>query len=247
MTTLFISDLHLHNERPLTTEAFFSFLQTEVKSAETLYILGDLFDAWIGDDDDRPLVSQVAEALKAVADRGTKIFFQHGNRDFLLGPHYAKRCGMQLLPELFTLEVADERWLLAHGDQFCTQDVAYQKFRHMVRDSNWQKELLSKTLEERRNIAAQLREKSKEANSIKAEDIMDVTQSEIEKVLLEKKCSKLIHGHTHRPARHALSIPKLSLPNQQSPERLVLGEWDKTFWFIRQKGKTLELIEQALV
>jgi len=246
MSILFISDLHLSEaldkKRPLVTEAFFSFLQTEVRSAETLYILGDLFDAWIGDDDDRPLVTQVANALKEVADRGTKIFFQHGNRDFLLGHAYAKRCGMQLLPELFTLEVADERWLLAHGDQFCTMDKDYQQFRNMVRNANWQKELLDKTLEERRRIAAQLREKSKDANSIKAEVIMDVTPDEIEKVLLDKKCSKLIHGHTHRPARHMIT-----LPGKLSAERIVLGEWDKTYWFIRQQGKTLELLERALV
>lgn len=246
MTTLFISDLHLsespQNNRPLVTEAFFSFLQTEARSAETLYILGDLFDAWVGDDDDRPLATQVADALKALAHGGTKIFFQHGNRDFLLGSTYAQRCHMQLLPELFILEVADERWLLAHGDQFCTQDTAYQQFRAVVRNPLWQKELLSKTLEERRAIAAQLRAKSKEQNSMKAEDIMDVTPAEISRVLIENKCGKLIHGHTHRPARH-----EVSLPNKLSAERIVLGEWDNTYWFIRQKGKTIELIEQALV
>lgn len=242
MTTLYISDLHLHEQRPLTTEAFFSFLQTETRSAETLYILGDLFDAWVGDDDDRPLVDQVARALKAVADRGTKIFFQHGNRDFLLGPAYAKRCGMQLLPDYFILEVADERWLLAHGDQLCTEDASYQQFRTIVRNPQWQKELLSKSLAERRAIAAELREKSKEANNIKAEDIMDVTPAEVERILIENKCSKLIHGHTHRPAKHSVA-----LPNQVKAERIVLGEWDTTFWFIRQKGKLLTLIEQALV
>lgn len=242
MSILYISDLHLHEQRPLTTEAFFSFLQTEARSAETLYILGDLFDTWIGDDDDRLLVTQVAQALKAVANRGAKIFFQHGNRDFLIGPTYAKRCGMQLLPEYFIVEVADERWLLAHGDQLCTGDVAYQQFRTMVRNPQWQKELLAKTLEERRAIAAQLRDKSKAANSIKAEDIMDVTPDEVKQVLVDNKCAKLIHGHTHRPARHAVS-----LPNKVNAERLVLGEWDASYWFVRQKGKTLELIEQALV
>ena len=246
MTTLFISDLHLHPQRPLVTEAFFSFLQGEVRSAETLFILGDLFDAWIGDDDDQPLAVRVADALQAASRRGTKLFFQHGNRDFLIGHHYAKRCGMQLLPELFTLEVADERWLLAHGDQFCTQDTAYQQFRAMVRNTAWQKELLSKTLEERRGIAAQLREKSKEANSIKAEDIMDVTPGEIDRILLEKKCSKLIHGHTHRPARHAVSLSGTSPQKNTHAERIVLGEWDTTYWFVRQKGKALELIEQGL-
>jgi UDP-2,3-diacylglucosamine hydrolase len=241
MSTLFISDLHLYEQRPLATEAFFSFLQTEARSAETLYILGDLFDAWIGDDDDSPLVARVAQALKSLAERDTKIFFQHGNRDFLLGPGYAKRCGMQLLPEYFIVEVADERWLLAHGDQLCTMDLAYQQFRSMARNPKWQKELLSKTLAERRSIAAQLREQSKEANSIKAEHIMDVTPDEVSRVLIEKKCSKLIHGHTHRPARHSVS-----LPNKAVAERIVLGEWDRCYWFIRQKGKSLELIEQAL-
>jgi len=242
MSTLFISDLHLHEDRPLATEAFFSFLQSEASKAETLYILGDLFDAWVGDDDDRPLVAAVAQALKTCADSGTKIFFMHGNRDFILGATYAKRCGMQLLPEYFTLEVGDERWLLAHGDQFCTRDTAYQQFRLLARNPDWQKQMLAKSLAERRAIAAQLREKSKDANSIKAEDIMDVTADEIPKILLEKKCTKLIHGHTHRPARHAVA-----LPNKVSGERIVLGEWDNSYWFIRQTGKTLELLEQALV
>lgn len=242
MTTLFISDLHLHENRPLATEAFFSFLQSEARGAETLYILGDLFDAWVGDDDDRPLVAAVAQALKKLAAQGTKIFFQHGNRDFMLGSSYAQRCGMQLLPEYFILEVADECWLLAHGDQFCTRDSAYQQFRLIARNPEWQKQMLAKSLDERRLIAAQLREKSKDANSIKAEDIMDVTNEEIPKILVEKKCTRLIHGHTHRPARH-----EVALPNNGKGERIVLGEWDKTYWFIRQKGKNLELIEQALV
>jgi len=242
MTTLFISDLHLHNDRPLTTEAFFSFLQSEARSAETLYILGDLFDSWIGDDDDSALTAQVARALNTTAGHGTTIFFQHGNRDFLLGHTFAARCRMQLLPELFTLEVGNERWLLAHGDQFCTGDIAYQQFRSMVRNPLWQKEMLSKSLDERRAIAKQLREKSQEHNSMKAEDIMDVTPTEIARILIDKKCSKLIHGHTHRPARHALV-----LPNKLAAERLVLGEWDNTYWFIRQKAMSLELIQQALV
>lgn len=242
MSTLFISDLHLHEERPLVTEAFFSFLQTEARSAETLYILGDLFDAWVGDDDDRPLVAQVAQALKAIADHGTKIFFQHGNRDFLLGPAYAKRCGMQLLPEFFIVEVANERWLLMHGDQLCTGDLAYQQFRSMVRNPQWQKELLAKSLDERRAIAQQLREKSRDANSLKAEDIMDVTPAEIENVLGKYQCKKLIHGHTHRPARHPVSMN-----GHVVAERIVLGDWDSSFWFLRGKNNSLQLIQQGLV
>jgi UDP-2,3-diacylglucosamine hydrolase len=242
MSTLFISDLHLHEERPLVTEAFFSFLQTEARRAERLYILGDLFDAWIGDDDDRPLVTQVAQALKSITDHGCKIFFQHGNRDFLLGDSYAKRCGMTLLPEFHVLEVDIERWLLAHGDQFCTKDLAYQQFRTQVRNPLWQKELLSKTLSERRSIAKELREKSRDANSLKAEDIMDVTPAEIEKSLQIYQCCKLIHGHTHRPARH-----KIQLEGKAPVERIVLGDWDSTFWFLQHKDSALQLIQQALV
>jgi len=241
MSTLFISDLHLHEERPLVTEAFFSFLQTEARTATSLYILGDLFDAWIGDDDDRPLVKSVSQALRGISKK-TKLFFQHGNRDFLLGSDYANHCGMTLLPELFVIESGSERWLLAHGDQFCTQDLAYQQFRAQVRNPVWQKELLAKPLAERRAIAKQLREKSRDANSLKAEDIMDVTQAEIKNVLEKYRCCKLIHGHTHRPARHPLFIT-----NNVPAERIVLGDWDTTFWFLRQKDSSLQLIQQGLV
>ena len=240
MTSLYISDLHLHESRPEVTGAFFYFLQQEARQAETLYILGDFFDARVGDDDDAELPTRVATELKQLSSHGAKIFFQHGNRDFLLGATYAARCGMQLLPELFVLEVGNERWLLAHGDQFCTTDTAYQQFRQMVRNPQWQKGMLVKSLEERRAIAKQLREKSKENNSIKAEDILDVTPAEIERVMLEMKCSKLIHGHTHRPARHVLNLAGAKA------ERIVLGEWDQSFWLLRQLGTQLELIQQAL-
>ncbi|HSC74759.1 MAG TPA: UDP-2,3-diacylglucosamine diphosphatase [Pseudomonadales bacterium] len=226
MNRLFISDLHLSEERPHITAAFFAFLDNKVRLADKavgcdeLYILGDFFDAWIGDDDDRPLAADIAQALKKVAETGVRIFFQHGNRDFLLGEDYALQCGMRLLPALHIIEQKGQRILLAHGDQFCTQDVAYQQFRTLVRNPEWQQDFLAKPIEERRAIAAQLRAKSKEANSIKAEDIMDVTPSEIDKVLIEQQCNTLIHGHTHRPARHALV-----LPNGDKAERIVLSDW----------------------
>lgn len=148
---------------------------------------------------------------------------------------------MTLLPELYVLETAGQRWLLAHGDQFCTRDVAYQQFRAQVRNPGWQRDLLAKPLAERRAIARQLREKSQDANSLKAEDIMDVTQLEIEKVLQQYQCSKLIHGHTHRPARHPLL-----LDNALPAERIVLGDWDTTFWFLRLQNNSLQLIQQGL-
>lgn len=240
MTTLFISDLHLNENRPLVTEAFFSFLQREARRADALYILGDLFDAWVGDDDDRFLVNSVADALRELNRSGAAIFFQHGNRDFLLGDSFATRCGMQLLPECHVLECHGERWLLAHGDQFCTQDAAYQQFRKMVRDPAWQKEILAKTLAERRQLASALREKSREANSIKAEDIMDVTTGVIIETLRLTGCNKLIHGHTHRPARHILDI------DGTNAERIVLGEWHSSFWYLRARNSGLDLIEQAM-
>ncbi len=238
MNALFISDLHLSEERPHTTAAFFDFLERNAAVCDELYILGDFFDAWIGDDDDRPLAEDVAQALKNIAAKGVQIFFQHGNRDFLLGKDYAARCGMQLLPALHIIEREGQRCLLAHGDQFCTQDVAYQQFRTLVRDAGWQQDFLAKPITERRAVAAQLRAKSKEANSMKAEDIMDVTPSEVVKVLIGQQCNILIHGHTHRPARHSLT-----LPNGSAAERIVLGDWAETFWFLQLSGKGLELIE----
>ena len=241
MNSLFISDLHLSEERPHITAAFFAFLAHKASRCNELYILGDFFDAWIGDDDDRPLSEEVAQALKSIAAKGVQIFFQHGNRDFLLGEDYAARCGMQLLPALHVIEREGRRYLLAHGDQFCTQDLAYQQFRTLVRDPAWQLDFLAKPITERREIALQLRAKSKEANSVKAEDIMDVTPSEIDNVLLQQRCSTLIHGHTHRPARHSLT-----LPDGSATERLVLGDWTKTYWFLQLCGKDLTLIESIV-
>lgn len=237
MTTLFISDLHLNETRPQVTEAFFSFLRSLRSEASALYILGDLFDAWIGDDDDRALVADVAAALAALAQSGTQVYFQHGNRDFLLGEAYARRSGMQLLPELAVIERGGEHWLLAHGDQFCTRDAAYQQFRQQVRQTRWQEEILAKSLTERRQLAAALREKSREANSLKAEDIMDVTPDVVMQALQEKACRKLIHGHTHRPARHT---------DANGLERLVLGEWDKQFWYLQERDGMLQLIERKI-
>ena len=239
MNALFIADLHLSEERPHTVAAFFAFLAGEAAACDALYILGDFFDAWIGDDDDRPLAVDVAAALNALADRGTHIFFQHGNRDFLLGNDYAMRCGMQLLPEYHVIEQSGRRYLLAHGDQFCTQDVAYQQFRSMVRNAQWQRDFLARPIDERRAIAAQLRVKSRDANSMKAEDIMDVTPDEIGRALVEYRSTTLIHGHTHRPALHAFS-----LANGTAAERLVLGEWaDNGFWYARLGDAGLALVQ----
>lgn len=227
MSVLFISDLHLSEERPHTVAAFFAFLEALGSDCESLYILGDFFDAWIGDDDDRPLVTEVATALHALMHkRGIRLFFQHGNRDFLLGEAFATRSGMTLLPELYVMSLpAGDRCLLVHGDQFCIGDKAYQQFRATVRESAWQQAFLSKPLAERRAIAAELRARSREATSIKAEDIMDVAQDVVTAVMLEQQVSIMLHGHTHRPARH-----QVPLADGGVGERIVLGEWDTHFW-----------------
>ncbi len=242
MNRLFISDLHLSEERPHITAAFFAFLTQQAAKADQLFILGDFFDAWIGDDDDRPLATEVADALHRVSRSGVQIFFQHGNRDFLLGNDYAARCGMQLLPEWQVIDLGAQRCLLAHGDQLCTQDEAYQQFRTMVRDLAWQQTFLAKPLAERRAIAAQLRARSKEANSIKAEDIMDVTPSAVLEALQAHDCRVLLHGHTHRPARHTVLMP-----SGEPAERIVLGEWADQYWVVQQQNAALVLAEQNLV
>lgn len=240
MTSLFISDLHLHEKRPLITEAFFSFLQREASRASCLYILGDLFDTWIGDDDDSTLAHDVAERLSTLARQGVRLGFQHGNRDFLLGASYARRCSMELLPELHVIILSGYRCLLAHGDQFCTNDLEYQKFRHQVRNQQWQSQLLSKPLGERRAIAEQLRETSREANSLKAEDIMDVTPSEVIRAMENMNCTRLIHGHTHRPAQHTLTVR--GVPG----ERVVLGDWDSRLWYLRADERSWQLLSRDL-
>jgi len=236
MRTLFISDLHLHESRPQLTRAFFHFLHTQALGAEKLYILGDFFDAWIGDDDDNPLNSQVAEELKKLNDTGTQIFLMHGNRDFLMGEKFAAQAGATMLAEGTVINLYQYPTLLLHGDQLCTGDTDYIKFRQQVRSPQWQQQVLSQPLNARRALAAQLREKSQEMNSLKSEGIMDVTQSEVVKVMQQAGVRRLIHGHTHRPARHQLEI------DGEPAERIVLGDWHDKAWAIIADEKSLELI-----
>lgn len=236
MQRVFISDLHLSEQRPQVIAAFFAFLERGLVACDELYILGDFFDAWVGDDDDRPLAATVARALQSVTERGIKVFFQHGNRDFLLSQGWAAQIPMQLLPPEQVIESGGKRILLAHGDQYCLGDSAYQQFRTLVRSPAWQAELLAKPLEERRSIAAMLRAKSREQNSIKACDIMDVTDSAVQQALRAHNCSVLLHGHTHRPQVHDISLSVC-----QPAQRVVLGEWDETFWYATLSDGQLQL------
>lgn len=235
MTALFISDLHLNELRPDITRAFYVFLQQKAAGADALYILGDFFDAWIGDDDDSELSQGVATALKQLSDQGTRLFFMHGNRDFLLGQDYASRCGATLIDEGTLIDLYGCPTLLLHGDSLCIDDIPYQQFRNQVRMPAWQQQVLAQPLAVRRVMAANMRSQSEGMNSLKASDIMDVNLAEVSRVMQSAGVQRLIHGHTHRPARHQLEI------NNQPAERIVLGDWHSHAWCLTANEETLEL------
>ena len=239
MRSLFISDIHLHETRPQITRAFFAFLHS-LQDVEALYILGDFFDAWIGDDDDTPLNAEVAAELHQLSQRGCQIFLMHGNRDFLLGEAFAAKAGATLLAESLVIDLYGQPTLLLHGDELCTGDRDYIAFRNQVRSPQWQAQILAQPLAARRLLAAQLREKSQAMNSLKAEDILDVTQDEVIRVMQSAGVTRLIHGHTHRPARHALEI------EGKTAERIVLGDWHVQDWALAVSDKELNLIHWAI-
>lgn len=230
MSTLFISDLHLDPSRPAVTRAFLDFLEDKAHQADALYILGDFFEAWIGDDDDAELNQQVADALKQLTTSGVPCYLMHGNRDFLIGQQFAEQSGCQLINDPSVVELYGKPVLLMHGDSLCTKDQAYMAFRQQVRSPQWQQMVLSKSLLERRALAKQLRESSQENNSNKAEDIMDVTPEEVVKALSTANTDLLIHGHTHRPAVHPLDT------DNGPAQRVVLGDWLDNGWTLEYKN-----------
>lgn len=217
--TLFISDLHLDPGRPAITALFLDFLANRASSSNALYILGDLFEAWIGDDDISPLSQVVCNGLKSCALAGTAVYVMHGNRDFLLGPSFAERCCCTLLDDPACIDLYGTPTLLMHGDLLCTDDTEYMAFREKVRNPHWQQALLSKTLDERRQMAQAMRASSREQTSGKAESIMDVNKGTVVRVMAENNVQHLIHGHTHRPAIHALQV------SGRPAQRIVLGDW----------------------
>lgn len=232
---LFVSDLHLHESRPEVTRGFYRFLQEQAAKADELYILGDFFDVWIGDDDDQPLVGEVASELSKISSGGVGIYLMHGNRDFLLGEDFAAASGAQLIPDPHLIDLNGRPALLMHGDSLCTGDESYMDFRAMVRSDKWQSEFLAQPLAVRRKIAQDLRERSQSMNSSKAEDIMDVTPEEVVSAMESAGVDLLIHGHTHRPTRHQLSV------NGKPAERIVLGDWHDEGWCLRAEGSELSL------
>ena len=214
---LFISDLHLQESHPRTAEAFFRFLGEHAAHAEQLYLLGDIFEYWAGDDDlDTPFHARVVKALRALADSGVSLFWMAGNRDFLVGTGFARAVGLTLLPEPHVALIGGRRVALVHGDAECTLDTKYMEFRAMVRQPAWQAQFLAMPLAQRKQIIAGLREGSREAHTTKSYDTMDVTPDAIEALFAATGADVLIHGHTHRPALH----------RHGDRRRYVLPDWE---------------------
>lgn len=242
MAHYFISDLHLEAQHPKMAEGFFGLLknlkEAGAQNTESLYILGDFFETWVGDDYQDELSERIKHSLKQLSDSGVAVYFMHGNRDFLMGEQFAKDCGAKLLDESKVITIGDTPALIMHGDSLCTRDIEYMKVRQVLRNPLWQADFLGKPMAERIAFAAQARAESQSSQQMKANDIMDVTQDEVDKEMTTAGVSRLIHGHTHRPNTHLWEF------NGEKRERIVLGDWsDENGWMIRwQAGEepTLE-------
>lgn len=219
--TYFIADLHLSENRPDISEAFYRFINTHIigKPVDALYILGDFFEVWVGDDYVTELASEVAKHLKAVKDGGTPVYFIHGNRDFIMREQYAKRAGMVLLNEQTVIDLYGTPTVILHGDEMCTQDIEYQKFRKKSRGWWWPKLMLTMPLWYRKKIARNAREKSKLSQAEKPIEILDVVDDAVLAMFAKYNVSNMIHGHTHRPNVHTYTVGKQTLT------RTVLGDW----------------------
>nr|WP_168216329.1 UDP-2,3-diacylglucosamine diphosphatase [Citrobacter youngae] len=233
---MFIADLHLCTEEPAITAGFLRFLAGDARKADALYILGDLFEAWIGDDDPNPLHREMAAAIKTLTDSGVPCFFIHGNRDFLIGKRFARESGMTLLPQEKVLNLYGRNVLIMHGDTLCTDDAGYQAFRAKVHQPWLQKLFLSLPLFIRQRIAAKMRANSKAANSSKSLEIMDVNPQAVIAEMEKHQVQWLIHGHTHRPAVHEVTA------NAQPAFRVVLGAWHTEGSMIKVTPDDVELI-----
>lgn len=225
MRCLFVSDLHLSAERPEILGRFLDFLRERAIDAERLYVLGDLFDAWIGDDDEVEPAPTVKAALRDLVEQGIWVGFVHGNRDFLVGEQFARDTGVELLPEVSCVDLSGRNFVLMHGDTLCTDDLTYQEARKQLRNPQFVHGFLAQPLEQRRIIAADYRRRSGEATSLKAADIMDVNAQAVARVMLEQKAEGLIHGHTHRPAMHKMEL--LDGAETRQVERHVLPDWSE--------------------
>lgn len=224
---LLISDLHLEEQRPDITRAFLHFLQTRARQAEALYILGDFFEVWVGDDGMSPFQHDIARALRELSDAGTRIYLMHGNRDFLIGRAFCREAGCTLLKDPSIVRFNGEPVLLMHGDSLCTRDVGYMKLRRVLRNPLSLFILRHLPLATRHRLARKLRSESRAQTSMKAREIVDVTPEEVPRIMADHGVRTLIHGHTHRPAAHQLLV------NEQPARRIVLGDWDKQGWALQ--------------
>ncbi|PCJ14924.1 MAG: UDP-2,3-diacylglucosamine diphosphatase [Gammaproteobacteria bacterium] len=232
MSCYFISDLHLETERPDITRAFLRWCQDLPTSTQSLYILGDFFEVWVGDDYQNELIQTIKQQLRALSDKGIDLAVMHGNRDFLLGQEFADQIGCRMLQDPTVETILGKQVLLMHGDSLCTKDLEYMQFRQQIRDPNWQANFLTKPLEERLAIAQQLRAASQQKNSDKQTYLMDVTDSEVVKVMQDHQVDTLIHGHTHRPKQHSLQV------DDRTCTRWVLGDWHQDLWALEFDGQT---------
>lgn len=219
MTTLFIADLHLSAERPDITACFLRFMAQETHHIDALYVLGDLFEMWIGDDEDSPFLRQVKQAFKTLTDTGTPCYFIHGNRDFLIGKRFSRETGITLLPEHTVVDLYGTPTLILHGDTLCIEDQAYQRYRKKVHNPVIQWLFARLPLSYRIKVGDKFRQNSGKNNQTKSQSIMDVTQTEVIRIMRDAKVTQMIHGHTHRPKIHNFEID--GIPAQ----RIVLGDW----------------------
>jgi len=238
---LLISDLHLSGERPAINERFFDFLRVAARRAEALYVLGDLFEYWIGDDEldaaqGDPLGREVAAAFSELSRAGVPVALMHGNRDFLLGARFCEAAGARLLEDPFVVPLGGTPTLLMHGDTLCTDDVDYQAWRRIARSEVWQREFLSKPLPARLDEVRALRERSQAKMQSMAADIMDVNAGAVREALRAHGVSRLIHGHTHRPAHHRYEI------DGRSCERWVLPDWYQRGGYVEIERDAAHLI-----
>ena len=239
--TLFISDLHLTSERPAANEALFAFLEREAPSAQALYILGDLFEYWIGDDDlADPLNAVVAGFLANTVRQGTPVFLMHGNRDFLIADAFCKAAGAQLIADPTVVDLFGTRTLLMHGDTLCIDDADYQDWRRVCRGAEWQAKFLAEPLEARREQMLELRARSEKDKRSKLSVVMDVNQDAVREVLQTYGCTRLIHGHTHRPAHHMLEVEVDARARQC--ERWVLPDWYRRGGYLEASATGARLV-----
>lgn len=220
MAALFVSDLHLDGARPATVELFIGFVEGRARRSESLYILGDLFEAWIGDDADEPGLRPVVDALRGLSAAGVTCYLMHGNRDFLLGEAFCAATGCRLLGDYARVDVDGQSILLTHGDLLCSDDLDYLALRETVRDKDWQSAFLAKPVAERRTIADELRRRSRSEMARKADEIMDVNQDTVEATMRRFGVHYLLHGHTHRPGVHRFTL------DGRDATRVVLGAWE---------------------